>query len=144
MYVAWRRLSAAQAGLVARAIDYPHGSARLYARESGPRWLHRARVEELVCRQLGIANYSPEAYARVFDRLGSPAERRWLVAAMASPAPADASLDDLLAASPTFMLDWMDERARSADGTSRIVPLTDAESIFEAVRSASLAFDKGV
>ena len=127
------------AGIVERAIDYPHGSARLYARAAGPLWLHRDRVEDFVRRQTGDLVYTPAAYARVFDVPRSPGARRWFKEAMASSAPADSSLDDLLAASPTHILDWMDERALAADGTRREVPLADTRSVTKSIRVARRA-----
>ena len=117
------------AGLVADPFDYPFGSARLYRRTRGPAWLDRSWVESHVCRRLGRLEYSPDGYARCFGIKSPPGRRRWLEALMSSPSDDAPSLDELVNATPGYVLRWMDERAQDADGTLRSAPLCDAESI---------------
>ena len=51
-----------QAGLCARSTDYPHGSARWYARREGPPWLHRSIVEAAVAGGSGGKAFDPGGY----------------------------------------------------------------------------------
>lgn len=113
------------AGLVEQPASYPLGSARYYARQSGPSWLDRSWVEAYLRSGTQGFGYRPEEYARVFCTRTAASAHRWFVAAMESPRPDDPTLDALLAASPDHILRWMEERARSADGTHRIIPLVD-------------------
>ncbi len=123
-----------EAGLVSRPADYPLGSARHYAELAGPPWLDRSWVEEYLAAACAEASYSPSSYARVFGTRTAAGARRWFAAAMDSPKPDDTTLDLLIAASPEHILAWMDERARVADGTDRIIPLVDALTVVEVVR----------
>lgn len=121
------------AGLVATPADYPHGSARHYARTTGPAWLDRSWVEGYLRAALTGASYVPADYARVFGTRTSAGARRWFEAAMDAPGGDAPSLDALLEASPEHILRWMDEQAQSADGTARIVPVADVETVVASV-----------
>ena len=134
--VAYIDANPVEAGIVSRPEEYPHGSARLYARDSGPRWLARARIEEYVRRRSPDGTYSPAAYAGLFGRRLAPGTRRWLRALLSSRHAATASLDELISAAPRHVLAWMDQRARSADGTARLAPMVDVGSIAAAIRTA--------
>ena len=90
------------AGLVGRAIDYPWGSARDYARGSGPPWLSRTWVEGLVGDGVG----GEEAEELVERRVLAPQR-----------AGACDPLDHLVHGSPPRVLRWLVAKARVADGS---------------------------
>lgn len=137
--VAYIDQNAVEARLVAKPADYPHGSARHYARLAGPPWLDRSWVEAYLRQGRECVPYSPDDYARVFGTRTSASARRWFAAAMAATPAGDSSLDELIAASPEHVLQWMEDRVRSADGTGRGVPLADAESVVACVAGLPLA-----
>jgi hypothetical protein len=120
------------ARLVDRADAYPFASARAYTRAGeGPEWLERSWVEACVCTELGLDTYDPARYGQVFgalpDSLARMVELRWSARSFEDP------LDDLLAAAPAQVLDWMRRKARLADGIPPGVPVTDWSSVDEAV-----------
>ena len=131
--IAYTDLNPVEAGLVANPADYPHGSARCYAQMAGPRWLDRSWVETFLRAGKEDAPYSPAKYARVFGLRTSAGARRWLTCAMESPLADTPVLEELIAASSDYILQWMEEQARLADGTGRIIPLVDAQTVVEVV-----------
>lgn len=133
--IAYTDQNPVDAELVSRPADYPLGSARHYAALAGPPWLDRSWVEGYISAASGGAPYSPAVYARVFGTRTAVGARRWFAAAMDSPRPDDSTLDELIAASPEHILRWMDERARTADGMDRIIPLVDDATVVGVVGS---------
>ncbi len=128
------------AKLVADPRDYPFGSARLYARASGPAWLSRDWLERFACQYSGLAAFCTEAYDRTFGGPESVARCRWIRAAIGANGPDCATLDELIRATPEYVRRWLDERAALADGGLRNPALVDAESVaaaVEAVRALS-------
>lgn len=123
------------AGLVRRPQDYPHGSARCYASAAGPSWLDRTWVEAYLREGREEVPYSPALYARVFGTRTAASARRWFSAVLSGAAEDDPTLDQLIAASPEYILRWMEERVRTSDGTGRVLPLADAETISSCVAS---------
>ncbi|MFT5478738.1 MAG: hypothetical protein ACI8Y8_004107, partial [Planctomycetota bacterium] len=125
-----------QAGIVSRAADYPHGSAASYSHGSGPRWLAREWVEELVCQRLGLRNYDPSLYSRAFATDSAVyswelVERR--IAASDRTRNVD-PLDHLVQAAPERVLRWLRAKARLADGSWPGVPVCDPGSVAHAVK----------
>jgi len=126
--------------VAARLVDhpcaYPHGSARHYARVDGPAWLERTWIEEHVRSALGATRFEPAAY---LEYARSPLEDpkvRWIEARIAAKTPAIPArdpLDDLLAAAPSEVLDWMRRKARLADGTGVGLPLVTPTTCRDAV-----------
>ena len=133
--IAYVDLNPVEAGLVERPASYPLSSARHYARTSGPSWLDRSWVETYLAAGRVGTPYRPSEYARVFGTRTSAGARRWTAEAMESRRPDDVTLDALIEASPDHILQWMDERAQCADGTSRSAPIVDEASLFEAIRA---------
>ena len=125
------------AKLVVDPCDYPYGSARHYARPSGPPWLSRGRLEGFACQLSGLPTFGPEAYAGAFGGPSGVARNRWLAAVMADHRRDDVSLDELLAASPEHIRRWLDERSMLADGMKRVIPAADAESVAAVVTESS-------
>lgn len=105
-----------KAGLCRSPGSYPHGSARWYLRSKGPPWLQRSVVEESLGRRPGM-EWDPERYARCLDAPLSDAQR-WIAARRASDSTARGPdpLDELLAAAPADVREWMEDKAGRADG----------------------------
>ncbi len=131
--IAYTDQNPVEAGLVSTPAEYPHGSARLYARMAGPAWLDRSWVEAYLRAGRVGDPYSPPVYAQVFGTRTAASARRWFESAMDSHLPEPLALEALIAASPDYILRWMEEQARCADGTGRILPLADAETVEGAV-----------
>jgi hypothetical protein len=128
-----------RAGLVTRSADYPYGSARHYARSSGPPWLERPWVESVVAARSGRP-FAPEDYVQAFGSertrsLASLVERR-----LGDPATED-PLDDLVGGAPDRVLHWMRRKAELADGTAPGLALVPIEELDRAVREAIHPFD---
>ena len=122
-----------QAALVARSVDYPHGSAWWYARREEPRWLVRTTIEAMVA-SWGPGGYDPAAYPvlRAEDGLGwvhALVERR-----LDRSPPGSDPLDDLVRASPLEVQEWMLRKASVADGTAPGIAVLPAEMLLDAVR----------
>ena len=97
-----------RAGLARRSVDYPWGSARDYARGSGPPWLSRSWVEGLISDQT------------LDDAAEELVERRVLAHKRAA---ASDPLDHLVHASPSRVLRWLVAKARVADGSRPGLPV---------------------
>ena len=113
----------------ARPEQHPWGSARHYARPSGPRWLARAEVELDVARAARRDAYRPEDYARL---LGLPptAEQRSLVEVrLEARGDREDELARLRAAAPERVARWLAERARAADGRAVLVPMVSPRTL---------------
>lgn len=123
------------AGLVERAVDYPYGSRRFYARLAGPDWLSRSVIESRVMAATGASTYDPAQYDRVFGAPRSAARARWFEAVVDSRAPDVPLLDELVRATPAHIRDWMAHCARNADGDLNALRVVDPESILLAVES---------
>ena len=127
------------AKLVVDPRDYPHGSARLYARASGPAWLSRDWLEKFACQYSGLPVFCAEAYDRTFGGSGRATRSQWIRSVLDGGGADDASLDALILATPEHVRGWMDARAMLADGARRTTPVTDAESVTAAIAEASAA-----
>jgi REP element-mobilizing transposase RayT len=126
-----------RAGLVARAADYPHGSAFHYARQAGgPRWLHRTPVERTVRALRPGAKSIPEAYTAVFSESPTASRRDWIEARIRYGDRAEDPLRDLLRAAPAVVLECLKARTRLADGTRPGVPIVDVAGVDAALAMA--------
>lgn len=124
--------NAPRAGLARSPEGYKYGSARHYARGTGPRWLTRDRVEQDACRLAGAASFTWSAYLRAY---GGPVRadeaelvQRRLEHDSLEPDP----LDDLVGAAPDAVLAWMNRKAALADGSSPGLPCAAAPRVSEA------------
>lgn len=118
------------ARLVARAEDYPYGSARAYQLDDRPPWLATWWIDRLLDR--GRADF---AYSSVV-RPPSVALRRFVENRLALPAAADDPLDDLVRAAHPTVASWMLRKAELADQTKPGIQLCDPETVLELVPSA--------
>lgn len=114
------------AGLGDDAAAYPYGSARHYARLRGPPWLERSWIEAEVRDRLALTSYEPARYADLFRPNLDPAVARWVARRFFSTR-IDDSLDDLVGSAPGRVLDWMQRKARLADGTQAGLALVPQE-----------------
>jgi REP element-mobilizing transposase RayT len=121
------------AGLVPTPALYPHGSARWYASDRGPRWLARTWVEEQVREDNCEHAFDAQQYLAVFGEPVSPALARVIERRIESGARGPDPLDDLLGAAPERVLDWMRGRAALADGTGIDLPICDPKQVSELV-----------
>jgi REP element-mobilizing transposase RayT len=125
-----------QAGLVARPALYPYGSARAYAGDRGPIWLCRDWIEAVVRRRAHEDRYEPSCYARVFGEV-LPAELEGLIEQrLLLQNPKEDPLLHLVGAAHGEVLDWMQAKARLADGMPVGAPVCAPEILEEVVRGA--------
>ena len=124
------------AGLVEDPRMYPHGSARRFARPSGPLWLERSWVESCVRAGAGQDVYRPLDYPRTFGGPASDRLERLVQSRIALPPDAEDPLDELLHAAPERVLAWMQRKAALADGAPVGLPICDARDARELVRAA--------
>jgi REP element-mobilizing transposase RayT len=109
--------NAVSARLVARARDYPYGSARHYASLRGPPWLGRGWVEGEVRELAGKDRYDPSDYEARFPSRLPDELREWIDAQIAGRSAGDGQLDMLVDMPPDRVMAWMHNKARNADGT---------------------------
>jgi hypothetical protein len=114
------------AGLVALPEAYPHGSARRYVFESGPRWLERGWVESDAVARTGpgrfVGGFGRRVYAEAFGDALTCEEAELVEARLAHPADETDPLDELVHAAPTRVREWMERKAALADGTRPGLP----------------------
>jgi hypothetical protein len=141
MLVRYIDANAVQAGLAARPEEYPYGSARWFARRSGPPWHERRWIEEEVCQSTGLKVYDPAAYSSAFPSKGS-AEITDLVERRLSPKAAHNTDLDLFEVAPAEVASWMRRKALLADGSKPGQPVASPRSVigqvweFEVARGA--------
>ena len=124
-----------QAGIVRRSEDYPHGSRAHYAQPSGPPWLSRDWVESLTLPGPGSLSqertyeevFGPAVHQEAFDLV----DKRLNCCSLA-PDP----LDDLVGAAPERVQDWMQRKARLADGTRAGLPICSPAALRDAIAAS--------
>ena len=120
------------AGLCSRSCEYPFGSARSYVSGRRPPWLEASWIVAEVCSSERLDAYDPAAYERAFPaagrEVGALVESR-----VESPASED-DLDDVVAAAPERVREWMIRKARLADGTLPGLPMVDERAVAELIR----------
>jgi len=98
--------------------------------------LERSWVESDACERLGWSRDRPERYEL---SVGSGSAAEWdafVERRMAAPDDED-PLDDLVHAAPTHVRDWMERKARLADGTCAGQPILPLGFLDSAAREAS-------
>lgn len=120
-----------RAGMVRRPEEYPHGSAALYHRVPGPRWLHRSWIEDCVRESLGRDRFTKYGYQRLFGAELEPRELNLVRARLRHPSQKPSNLDDLIRAAPPRVLKWMREKAELADGVRPALPCAAPEFVQE-------------
>jgi hypothetical protein len=117
-----------EAKLVEHPCDYPFGSAFHYAQRSGPLWLARDWVEDVIGRATADQGYDPETYARwcMRARRGARwvAERRSELGRTTHP-----PLQTLIGAQGSTLREWLRANAMLADGTRQFECIVDPDSL---------------
>jgi REP element-mobilizing transposase RayT len=105
------------ASMASAAHRYPWGSAIHYAKRGGPPWLARHWIESEVVMSQG-GPYDPDSYFACFAPRVPGAIREWIDRGLETNKPHDdEDLDQLLAANPEQIRDWMARKTWLADGT---------------------------
>jgi REP element-mobilizing transposase RayT len=121
------------AGLVVTPALYPHGSARHYANPRGPIWLDRTWVEETVTRRRRVRRYDPEDYAHVFGEAPSRDLEQLIEKRLAVRGEAHDPLSHLIGAAHGQVREWMEYKARLADGLPVGMPVCDPEALLDVI-----------
>jgi REP element-mobilizing transposase RayT len=127
-----------RAGLCLDPAEYPWGSARHYATSlKGPPWLDRELIEAYVASGIPGGRYDPSVYRDAFGTSLSPMELEFVQRRMARGHwSLSYNLDDLLAAPPDSLQQWMAEKARRADGGEIAAPVAAPSAVLHALRQA--------
>ncbi len=105
-----------EAGMTKAASHYPGCSAYHFARHTGPPWHSRQVIEEAVCLGTRTTIYEPSAYADVFST-STDIESRSLERELRFRRK-DGDREELAAYTPEHIRDWMQRKARLADGST--------------------------
>ena len=133
--VAYIDANPCRAGMAAHPAAHPYGSAFHYARPSGPPWLERSWIEGLVQRRSALDTYEPGAYRQVF---GHPSRELAEVIESRTCHPAgEDPIEELLAAGPRELQNWMVRKARMADGTDPLLPVVSLSRLEKEIEMAS-------
>ena len=109
------------ARLVSHPAQYPYGSAVHYTTHSGPPWLNRTWVEDVIKTETESSAYSPSAYVSV---MGSPPPMlSGLIETHLKHLAVDDFLDDLVTSSRPSVHAWMVRKAKLADGSQPGLPV---------------------
>ncbi|MFT5050418.1 MAG: REP element-mobilizing transposase RayT [Chlamydiales bacterium] len=120
------------AGMVSTPERYPHGSARYYATDRGPRWLQRGWVEQEAVFQANVSRFSFGVYREVFGVPLSPSAMQFVETRIERSASGPDPLDDLVGAAPDQVARWMRRKAMLADGTRPGAPCAPVETVMGA------------
>ena len=120
-----------EARIVARPALYPFGSAWHYLRRSGPPWLARSWVESVVAEIADSRSCDAHTYEAVFGATRAVRAGAWLERVMMGAGGNANTLDDLVRATPESVRDWMQRKARLADGTAAGAPTCLADSVVD-------------
>lgn len=123
------------AGLSRHPALYPHGSARLFARRSGPVWHARHWVEEQVCIRVAKGEYDPEDYPRAFPPLLDVPADDPLCRQVPDGALLQPSVDFLLSTTGEGRARWIKDLAVHADGTRALRPILSPTAILRVVQA---------
>jgi REP element-mobilizing transposase RayT len=122
-----------EAHIVPTPSAYPWGSAYHYARASGPLWLTRARVEAVVQDRGCLDDYLPDRYDAIVDAGGAETVAAWVELSIRGKIRVADELDELVGAAPDRVRDWMQRKARLADGSARRTVIMGAASVRAAI-----------
>jgi REP element-mobilizing transposase RayT len=121
--------NAVEAGIVAESHLYEHGSARHYARTSGPRWLDRSWVEGFVRGVTGASCYDPLSYPHLSLETVTKGALEVVAERLDAKVMEWDPLDDLVRAAPLEVQRWMEFKAGLADGTAPALVLLSATTV---------------
>ncbi len=117
--------------VAARVVDVPteyeFGSASRFASDSVPPWLAMGWMRDVLAGAAFAGRSRAETYLDAFGEIG--ADHRHLVHRRMEHRPRESDpLDDLLAAAPEAVRQWMMRKARLADGSRPGLPLLGPRS----------------
>ncbi len=125
--------NAPAAGLARCASDYPFGSAAAYLSGGGPEWLCRDWVHDELRLCTGEVAPSGTAYADVFARGFTDAQRAIVERRLALPDAANDPIDELMRGGALALREWFHKKALLADGTKPGLPIAAPEEIQRAL-----------
>jgi hypothetical protein len=129
--------------VAARVVDeawhFPYGSARAYGQLEGPAWLERTWAESEAMAAAGTDSYSPELYRRHFPTRLPRAVHEFVDRRLRCRSPDADELDSLVGAAPERVREWMERKARLADGTRPSLPLVPARSLVDLLAAEQLS-----
>jgi DNA-directed RNA polymerase specialized sigma24 family protein len=105
-----------------------------YSRTAGPAWLERTWIESEASRAASRETYRPEDYSLAFSELTPGSTLRSIERRIERGKGSD-DLDSLVDAAPERVRDWMERKARLADGAALGQPICDAETIRAAIEA---------
>lgn len=121
-----------EAKLVDHPCDYRFGSAFHYAQRSGPPWLARGWVEEVIGRATPDQGYDPETYLRWCMR--SRRGARWVAQRRSEMSKrTHIPVETLIGAPGSKLREWLRANALLADGTNQFECLVDPDSLRQAI-----------
>lgn len=126
-----------RAGLCTDPCRYPWGSARQYVESTGPRWLHRQWVEELVSERSPTGRFDPSSYPRSTDERQRDVFAHLVQARLESSSTTD-ELDSLLAMAPPAIRAWLRRKAVLADGAPPPFPCVAATVITDSIAESAI------
>lgn len=128
--------NAVEARLEQDPLRYPFGSAGSQSGSSRRRpWVCRSLVDRFIGSPSASGTDRTEAYRRVFPLRLTPALRRFVERRIAGVARGPDPLDDLVGASSASVRQWMERKARLADGTLPGIPLATPEAVTAVVEA---------
>jgi hypothetical protein len=126
--------NALKAAKAASPVNYPWGSASLYARSKRPQWLATAWVESEVRLLTGSSAEDRDAYHRRFPVRCSPDFLAWVERRLNARDDAVDDLDDLVENEPGRVRDWLMRKTLLADGRPDWLPVVSPEATHAAAR----------
>lgn len=123
-----------EARLVARAEEYPYGSARLHAGLARrPRWVDGSLIDRAVEAGVRERLSRAAAYGRAFPPRLAPRLRRFVAARLSGCRRDAEGVVDLVAMSDARLQEWMCRKASLGDGSRAGIPLVAADAILDAI-----------
>ena len=113
-----------QARMAARVGEYPYASAFHQVRGRLPPWLSDAALQRMTSGRIEHRGGAGPAYAEYYGRV-LPDEWRWLYEHNLWLPEREAMRAELARNSSPAMLEWLQERARNADGRLKLTALAD-------------------
>ena len=117
--------------------EYEGGSARHYLTDQHPPWLASERILRMVADHARDGETPAQAYRRLFGSPPTDAEVELVEGGFRNGASSPDDLDYILEAPSSRALQWIEEKARNADGLRPACALLAATSIEVAARRTS-------
>jgi len=122
-----------ESGFVQSPVEYPYGSARYYARRSGPQWLSRHFIESVVCGYIDKKTYLPRYYTDFFDPYFSSTQREIIQKITDTADDTVERFDELVHGDSDQAQSWLVEKADHAHGSKPGMPLLNGRTVMTEV-----------